>query len=160
MGVIRRLSSIGLEDGVVRGIAATWDLVEADGFRLVRGCFAGDDLLRTRPLLWCHRAYDVPIGVVRSLVEDDDGLRFEATLNDSSMARDVAASIGDGSTRDVSIYARPLAADAEGAVTRASLLEVSLVPVGFGADPGAGIGRTLEDSELCAWIRAQFARLG
>jgi len=162
------------DDAEVRGIAATYELVESDGYRIAPGAF-GADVERVRggaviPLLWQHRSADPPIGVVREIEETGEGLRFAASWLQTERAQEIRTGVAAGAVADVSIYADVLGVDRAdpSTITHLRLSEVSVCTTGFGADPGAGIGRCStfrpvrgdnEDSTLESWIRDQFAAL-
>lgn len=90
------------ENGVISGYAATW-IREPDSYGDVIAPGAFKDCLealkkegKVLPLLWNHDSYDIDsyIGTVMDLEEDDHGLKFTASFDDTKeaqRARELAA---------------------------------------------------------------------
>ena len=141
---IRRAAT--LPAGELSGIAATWAL-QSDGYQLQQGAFALDVERVTRgeilPVLWMHDRSQPPVGLVRSLSEDAEGLRFAGVLNSTGLARSLEATIPEGTTRDISVSIPVYEVDpvSPRKVVRARLDEISVCTTGFAVDQGAGIGR-------------------
>ena len=90
-----KVIEVKAENGSISGYAATW-IREPDSYGdiIAKGAFA--DCLKAMkeenkvlPLLWNHDSYDIDsyIGTVLSLEEDDHGLKFEATFDDTKEAQ-------------------------------------------------------------------------
>ena len=83
------------ENGIITGYAATW-IREPDSYGdvIAKGAFA-ECLERIKkegkvlPLLWNHDSYDIEsyIGTVVELEEDDHGLKFTASFDDTKEAQ-------------------------------------------------------------------------
>lgn len=90
------------ENGVISGYAATW-IREPDSYGDVIAPGAFKECLealkkegKVLPLLWNHDSYDIDcyIGTVMNLEEDDHGLKFDASFDDTKeaqRARELAA---------------------------------------------------------------------
>lgn len=83
------------ENGVISGYASTW-IREPDSYNdiVAKGAFTDclneiKDEGRVLPLLWNHDSYDLAsyIGTVIDLEEDDHGLKFRATFDDTPEAQ-------------------------------------------------------------------------
>ena len=59
---------------------------------------------KTSPrLLWSHNPYELPVGKITSMEEDDHGLKFKGELADTQMGRDIYALLKSGSLDSFSI---------------------------------------------------------
>lgn len=72
------------DDGMVEGYASVFNVVDSEGDVIAPGAFRRTMKLwtmknRAVPVLWQHDA-TMPIGVTKSMVEDDNGLRVQAQL--------------------------------------------------------------------------------
>lgn len=84
-------------NGVICGYASTWDKVpDAYGDIVRKGAFADclkkyEETGRVIPFVWSHRLDDINsyLGSVNTVYEDDKGLYFEATLDDTPEAQRV-----------------------------------------------------------------------
>ncbi|WP_028967609.1 HK97 family phage prohead protease [Sphingomonas phyllosphaerae] len=106
----------------IPGYAAVFDAVDRAGDVIRRGAFAGAGPV---PLLMQHRG--APVGTLLSIGEDARGLRVEAEVDDSEVARLVRARALPGLS--VGYRARVVQQGAWRAIVRADLVEVSLVAV-------------------------------
>lgn len=94
-----------------------------------------------RPFMWEHGAVGgqaslttVPIGTVLSMLATDDEMRFIATFNETTVARQIKQVVGDGVVREVSAAIQTLSFTIEKKdnrtvqrITRADFKHVSLV---------------------------------
>lgn len=93
------------EEGVFSGYAAFFNNIDSYGDIIEPGAFK-DTISNDMPnvkVVWNHNWNSVPIGKVISLYEDDKGLRFEAELNNTSLAKDVKEAIKSGAVNKMSI---------------------------------------------------------
>ncbi len=83
------------ENGIISGYAATW-IREPDSYGdvIAKGAFSEclkriNEEGKTLPLLWNHDSYDIDsyIGSVMELEEDDHGLKFTASFDDTKEAQ-------------------------------------------------------------------------
>jgi len=147
IGRIHRVSRVEprQDGGQIRGIAATWQHIEADPWRLRKGCF-DEAVNRVRdgipvPLMIEHGS-GLAVGRVGVLEQADDGLRFAADPYESQRTL-LDENIAGGTANDVSVDVEIVRVDPvnERDVIEAKLREISICRTGFGADPGAGLGR-------------------
>lgn len=110
---------------------------------------AHDKTVRQRPsvpLLVLHdERTRLPVGVA-TFSDGGDHLRFSARISETRDGDEALALIGDGALRSVSVRFRSLGSRFRQAVqgrvttrTEIALRELSLVPTGFGAHPGAEV---------------------
>lgn len=111
------------------GYAAVFDAPDRGGDVVRRGAFAGAG---TVPLLWQHRG--APVGAVEALAEDARGLRVVGRVDDTALARLVAA----GALSGLSFGYRATAV--RRGVAR-ELLAVALVEVSLVAQPMQRLAR-------------------
>jgi len=117
------------------GYGAYFDNVDAYGDKIVKGAFAAS-LARhkeagTTPLMLLnHEAFRMPIGVWKSLSEDDSGLLVEGDLIDTTSGRDAYVAMKAGAITGLSIGFMCKGYEIDGnnrTITEADLLEVSVV---------------------------------
>ncbi len=117
------------------GYGAYFDNIDAYGDKIVKGAFAAS-LARhkaagTTPLMLLnHEAFQMPIGVWKSLVEDDSGLLVEGDLIETATGRDAYVAMKAGAITGLSIGFMCKAYEIDGnnrTITEADLLEVSVV---------------------------------
>lgn len=141
----------------VAGYGWTWDVpVNRWGteISIKRGAFRESiKAAKGQPvrLLWVHDEQQVPIGVVTKLEEDDIGLRFEADLLDTQLARDVFAAMQAGA-----IHAPSISFDVEASEykvdEKASTMQFTRIPlreisaVNFPAHPAASMWIVAENN--------------
>lgn len=125
-----------LGEGVLVAYATTWDdpykIGRNSKEQIKRGAF---DTQRAVPYLWEHSHGDVPIGVTRSITEDDKGLRIEVEMFlDDPRARSVWRSIKAGAvlTNSIGFIPEEIVVTRSGdedleTIVRGELLEVSAV---------------------------------
>lgn len=92
---IKKTIELKAENGIISGYAATW-IREPDSYGdvIAKGAFTEclkkiKDEGKVLPLLWNHDSYDINsyIGTVVDLEEDDHGLKFTASFDDTKEAQ-------------------------------------------------------------------------
>ena len=104
MDIKTKTVDVKADNGSIKGYAATWTRIpDSYGDVIVKGAFA-DSIAqiesegKTIPLLWNHDSSDLKayIGTVKTLVEDDHGLLFEADFDSTEEAQRARELASDG----------------------------------------------------------------
>lgn len=136
------------EAGIVSGKAAVWGQENSNGVIFEAGAFTDWLDSGSRPaFLWQHDDTQ-PIGIVKSLDENQDHLAFSAALNlETERGREAHALLKQGAIGGVSMGVMPVETEsAEGGalrVTKGELWELSLVT--FPAEKGARVASVSKD---------------
>src|SRR3990172_1829888 len=134
-------------EGKIKGYASIYGNIDSTGDIVQAGAYTRTLKARNQlPLFWAHDKGLFPVGVVRA-EEDNRGLKFEGELAMKvEKARDVAELIKLGVVGDVSIGYETIKKRQEQIKGRSvrileevKLYEVSLLPVGYAANPEAGL---------------------
>jgi hypothetical protein len=117
------------ESGEIEGWAATYNVIDSQNDRIVKGAFS-EDSGKEFPLLWNHRPSDVAgVGIVE---ETDEGLRLKGRLLlDTTTGRETYSRIKAGAARGLSVGFRLVRHAYENSVRlvqAAKLVEISVTP--------------------------------
>ena len=137
------------------GWATKNDLLCADGRKIRRGAFRGQDGTKV-PLLWGHQHDSVRDVIGHAMLEDrKEGVYAYCYLNNTESGRDAKEVVQHGDVEALSIWANNLKQSNSGDVFHGKIRELSLVLAG--ANPGAYIdtviahGEDSEDSIECSY---------
>ncbi|MCF8462420.1 MAG: HK97 family phage prohead protease [Rickettsiaceae bacterium] len=129
---------------VISGYASVFDNKDAQGDIVLAGAFGKNITEKAADIkfLWQHNPYK-PIGIIKTLREDNYGLYVEAELNESSrLANEATALIKQGALSGLSIGFKANKTrynkKGEREILALNLLEISIVT--FPANPKAKIG--------------------
>ena len=170
---VRNVSETG--DGLtLEGYAAVFDTPTAIRDRLgeydetiARGAFSKTLSERTPVLQFDHGTHpmigSIPLGQIRSVTEDDNGLFVKARLSDNWLVQPVREAIENGSIRGMSFQFQVLRDEWNDENTARTIQEVKLYelgPVVFPAYEQTSVGVRSEISNVlaCENLRADLAR--
>ena len=115
---------------LISGYASVYNVADMHNDMIVKGAFASANHLNTR-LLWQHD-WQKPIGVIKSLTEDNYGLKIEAVINNKVEAgKEAIELVRQGAVDSLSIGFNIKLANYnklnQRVITEAELVEVSIV---------------------------------
>jgi len=73
------IKAVGLENTIISGYASVFNIVDSQNDIVQKGAFE-DTKPENIKLLWQHDTLK-PIGIIKSLYEDDYGLKIQAEIN-------------------------------------------------------------------------------
>ncbi len=124
------IKSITNNHVVIAGYASVYNIADQHNDMIVKGAFASADHLNTK-LLWQHD-WQKPIGIIKTLTEDNYGLKIEAAINNRIEAgREAIELVRQGAVDSLSIGFNIKLANYnklnQRIITEAELVEVSIV---------------------------------
>ena len=82
-------------------------------------------------LLWSHNSYELPVGKITHMEEDEHGLKFSGELADTQMGRDIYALIKSGALDSFSIGYRVIKEEWNSGAGANLLQEIDLKEISF-----------------------------
>jgi len=82
-------------------------------------------------LLWSHNPYELPVGKITHMEEDEHGLKFKGELADTQMGRDIYELLKNGSLDSFSIGYRVIKEEWNSDAMANLLIEIDLKEISF-----------------------------
>ena len=134
------MKSVGAENTIISGYASVFNIVDSQNDIVQKGAFE-DTQPENIKLLWQHNTLK-PIGIIKSLYEDDYGLKIEAEINNRILlGKETTELVRQKAIDGLSIgfCAKDFEYDNQGVrlLKKVDLMEISVVT--FPANRNAGI---------------------
>ena len=134
------IKAVGLENTIISGYASVFNIVDSQNDIVQKGAF-GDTKPENIKLLWQHDTLK-PIGIIKSLYEDDYGLKIQAEINNRILlGKETTELVRQKAIDGLSIgfCAKDFEYDNQGVrlLKKVDLMEISVVT--FPANRNAGI---------------------
>ena len=134
------IKAVGLENTIISGYASVFNIVDSQNDIVQKGAFE-DTKPENIKLLWQHDTLK-PIGIIKSLYEDDYGLKIQAEINNRILlGKETTELVRQKSIDGLSIgfCAKDFEYDNQGVrlLKKVDLMEISVVT--FPANRNAGI---------------------
>ena len=134
------MKSVGAENTIISGYASVFNIVDSQNDIVQKGAFE-DTQPENIKLLWQHNTLK-PIGIIKSLYEDDYGLKIEAEINNRILlGKETTELVRQKAIDGLSIgfCAKDFEYDNQGVrlLKKVDLMEISIVT--FPANRNAGI---------------------
>lgn len=82
-------------------------------------------------LLWSHNPYELPVGKITSMVEDEHGLKFEGKLSNTTQGKDIYELLKDGGLDSFSIGYKVVEEEWNSEAKANILMEIDLKEISF-----------------------------